>query len=84
MGNAGFVLAFGNSLKILVGGVATALLLTIPLAYVLSIHTLPGRRWLNLLIIIPYVFNVGLIPSYLLVTDLGLIDKLVAVSFPVQ
>ena len=82
LGNAGFVLAFGNSVKILIGGVVTALLLTIPLAYVLSIHTLPGRRYLNLLIIIPYVFNVGMIPSYLLVTNLGLIDKLAAVFLP--
>nr|WP_041381422.1 carbohydrate ABC transporter permease [Sphaerochaeta globosa] len=82
LGNAGFILAFGNSIKILIGGVITALLLTIPLAYVLSIHSLPGRRYLNLLIIIPYVFNVGMIPSYLLVTNLGLIDKLAAVFLP--
>ena len=82
LGNAGFILAFGNSIKILIGGVATALLLTIPLAYVLSIPGLPGRRYLNLLVIIPYVFNVGMIPSYLLVTNLGLIDKLAAVFLP--
>ncbi|MGE4583141.1 MAG: carbohydrate ABC transporter permease [Sphaerochaeta sp.] len=82
LGNAGFILAFSNSIKILIGGVATALLLTIPLAYVLSIPSLPGRRYLNLLIIIPYVFNVGMIPTYLLVTNLGLIDKLVAVFLP--
>jgi putative aldouronate transport system permease protein len=82
LGNAGFVLAFGNSVKILVGGVTTALLLTIPLAYVLSIHSLPGRRFLNLLIIIPYVFNVGMIPTYLLVSNIGLIDKLAAVFLP--
>jgi len=82
LGNAGFILAFGNSIKILIGGVITALLLTIPLAYVLSIHSLPGRRYLNLLIIIPYVFNVGMIPSYLLVTNLDLIDKLAAVFLP--
>ena len=82
LGNAGFILAFGNSIKILIGGVATALLLTIPLAYVLSIPSLPGRRYLNLLVIIPYVFNVGMIPSYLLVTNLGLIDKLAAVFLP--
>ncbi len=82
LGNAGFVLAFGNSVRILVGGVVTALLLTIPLAYVLSIHSLPGRRFLNILIILPYVFNVGMIPSYLLVTNIGLIDKIAAVFLP--
>ena len=82
LGNNGFIMAFSNSLKILVMGVACSLLLTIPLAYVLSVQTLPGRKWLNLLIIVPYVFNVGMIPSYLLVTHLDLIDKLVAVFLP--
>lgn len=82
LGNAGFLMAFKNSFKILIGGVATSLFLTIPLAYVLSIQSLPGRRYLTILIIVPYVFNVGLIPTYLLVTKLGLIDKIVAVFLP--
>jgi len=75
-------MAFKNSFKILIGGVATSLFLTIPLAYVLSIQSLPGRRYLTILIIIPYIFNVGLIPTYLLVTKLGLIDKIMAVFLP--
>ncbi|MDT4763027.1 carbohydrate ABC transporter permease [Sphaerochaeta sp. PS] len=82
LGNQGFILAFKNSILILIGGVATSLLLTIPLAYVLSITTLPGRKFLNLLIVVPYVFNVGMIPSYLLVTHLGLIDHLAAIFLP--
>lgn len=82
LGNDGFLLAFINSLKIMTGGVVVSLLLTIPMAYGLSIRTLPGRKFLNILIIIPYVFNVGMIPTYLLVTNLGLIDKLVAVFLP--
>ncbi len=82
LGNNGFLIAFSNSLKILVMGVATSLVLTIPLAYVLSVKTLPGRKFLNLLIIVPYVFNVGMIPSYLLVTHIGLIDHLAAVFLP--
>ncbi len=82
LGNNGFILAFANSLKILVFGVLTSLLLTIPLAYVLSVKTLPGRKILSVLIIIPYVFNVGMIPSYLLITHMGLIDKLAAVFLP--
>ncbi len=82
LGNDGFLLAFINSLKILVGGVACALLLTIPLAYVLSIKTLPGRKILNYLIIVPYVFNVGMIPAYLLVVGIGLVNHLPAVFIP--
>jgi putative aldouronate transport system permease protein len=82
LGNAGFLMAFKNSFKILIEGVATSLFLTIPLAYVLSIQSLPGRRYLTILVIIPYIFNVGLIPTYLLVTKLGLIDKIMAVFLP--
>jgi putative aldouronate transport system permease protein len=82
LGNRGFLNAFINSLKIFVMGVACALFFTIPLAYSLSVKTLPGRKFFNVFILIPYLFNVGLIPSYLVVTRLGLTNKLAAVFFP--
>ena len=82
LGNDGFLLAFWNSMKILIGGVVCALVLTIPMAYVLSIRTLPGRKILSTFIIIPYVFNVGLIPAYLLVVGIGLVNHLPAVYIP--
>ncbi len=82
LGNNGFIRAFSNSFKILVGGVASALILTIPMAYTLSVHTLPGRKFINIIIMIPYVFNVGMIPAYLLVKDIGLIGHLPAVFLP--
>lgn len=82
LGNDGFAMAFFNSLKILVGGVLCALFLTIPMAYVMSIKTLPGRKILSTLVIIPYVFNVGMIPAYLLVTGIGLQNHLAAVFLP--
>jgi putative aldouronate transport system permease protein len=83
LGNAGFLNAFINSLKIFVMGVITALFFTIPLAYVLSVRTLPGRKFFNILILIPYLFNVGLIPSYLVVSKLGLTNHLAAIFLPV-
>ncbi len=82
LGNDGFLDAFLNSFKILIGGVACALVLTVPMAYVLSVHTLPGRKFINIIIMIPYVFNVGMIPAYLLVKDIGLINHLPAVFLP--
>ncbi len=82
LGNNGFIDAFLNSFKILIGGVLCALVLTIPMAYVLSVHTLPGRKFINIIIMIPYVFNVGMIPAYLLVKDIGLINHLPAVFLP--
>jgi putative aldouronate transport system permease protein len=82
LGNSGFLNALANSLKIFVMGVACALFFTIPLAYALSIKTLPGRKIFNVFILIPYLFNVGLIPSYLVVIRLGLTNKLASVFFP--
>ena len=82
LGNNGFIMAFFNSIKIMVFGVASALFLTIPLAYALSIRTLPGRVFLVVIILIPHMFDVGMIPSFLMVKDLGLIDKLAAVFLP--
>jgi putative aldouronate transport system permease protein len=63
-------------------GVFTALFLTIPMAYVLSVKTLPGRKFLNVLILIPYLFAVGLIPGYLLVTRIGLSNHLASIYLP--
>ena len=82
LGNDGFALAFFNSMKILVGGVICALFLTIPMAYVMSVKSLPGRKILSVIVIIPYVFNVGMIPAYLLVTSIGLQNHLAAVFLP--
>lgn len=82
LGNNGFLLAFGNSLKILVFGVITALTLTIPLAYGLSTEGLPGKKFLSIFVLIPYIFNVGIVPTYILVTQVGLIDHLSSVFLP--
>ena len=82
LGNNGFLLAFTNSLKILIFGVATSLLLTIPMAYCLSIKTLPGRKLLTIFVLLPYLFNVGLIPSYLVISGIGLTNHLAAIFLP--
>jgi putative aldouronate transport system permease protein len=82
LGNNGFLNAFSNSLKIFVMGVTAALFLTIPLAYVLSIKTLPGRKLLTIVVLLPYLFNVGIIPNYLLVTKLGLTNTLASIFLP--
>ena len=82
LGNNGFLNAFLNSLKVLVFGVTTSLLLTIPMAYAMSVKSLPGRKILNTFVLIPYLFNVGMIPTYLVVQNLGMIDHLAAIYLP--
>jgi putative aldouronate transport system permease protein len=83
LGNNGFLNAFYNSLKIFVFGVACALFLTIPMAYVLSVKTMPGRKLFTIIILVPYLFHVGLIPGYLVVNGLGLSNHLAAIYLPV-
>jgi putative aldouronate transport system permease protein len=82
LGNRGFLNAFINSFKIFIFGIITALLLTVPMAYGLSVKSLPGKKFFNVLILIPYLFNVGLIPAYLVVNWLRLNDHLMAVFLP--
>ncbi len=82
LGNRGFIQAFLNSLKILVFGVGSALILTVPLAYGLSVKTLPGRKFFNTFVLIPYLFSVGMIPTYFVVKNVGLIDHISAVFIP--
>lgn len=82
LSNPAFLRALGNSVFITVGGTAVNLLLTIPLAYVLSVPTLPGRKLITGFILITYLFHAGLVPTYLVVTQLGLTNTLWAVMLP--
>jgi putative aldouronate transport system permease protein len=82
LGNKSFLTAAINSTIITVGGTTINLLLTIPLAYALSVRTLPGRRLITGFILVAYLFHAGLVPTYLTVNKLGLINTLLAVMLP--
>jgi len=77
-----FVRATINSGIITLGGTAINLALTTPLAYVLSNPRLPGRRFLIVFILVPFLFQAGLIPTYLVVQRLGLVNNLLAIMLP--
>jgi putative aldouronate transport system permease protein len=51
-------------------------------AYVLSIRNLPGRNFLLVFLVITMVFSGGLIPVYLVVKALGMIDRIPALFIP--
>ncbi|RXZ80324.1 carbohydrate ABC transporter permease [Paenibacillaceae bacterium] len=78
--------AIWNSLKITVFvtvfGTAINLLLTTLLAYPLSRKSLPHRSLFMMMIIITLLFSGGLIPTYLVVKNTGLIDTLWALILP--
>lgn len=82
LGNPQFPLAIRNSLIITISGTLLSLSLTVPLAYGLSHRTLPGRRLIMLLILFTFLFNPGLVPTYLLVTKLKLTNSFLAVILP--
>ncbi|MBZ0293804.1 MAG: carbohydrate ABC transporter permease [Anaerolineae bacterium] len=74
--------AFMVTVFITVVGTALSLLTTTMAAYALSRDTLPGRNVLMIFIIIPMVFSAGIIPGYMLVRDLGLINSVWSMILP--
>jgi putative aldouronate transport system permease protein len=64
-------------------GTALSLVVTAALAYGLSRKRLQGRRVILLMILITLLFSPGLIPPYLLVRDLGLINSIWSLILPV-
>lgn len=67
-------IGYRNSILYTLFGTLFNLILTIPSAYVLSKRTLPGRKFFNWFFLFTMYFSGGLIPTYLLIRDLELID----------
>jgi putative aldouronate transport system permease protein len=62
--------AYGMSFLVSAIGVTTNLILTILFAYPLSRQNLPGRGFFSLLLFFTMLFNGGLVPTYLVYTNL--------------
>ena len=73
---------YRNSIVYTVAAVVLDLIVQIPCAYALSRKNLPFRRGLNLLFIFTMYFNGGMIPKYLLIRSLGMIDSPWSVIVP--
>lgn len=78
-----FIRATGISAFLAIVGTACSLLITSMLSYGLSRKRLKGRRTLLLLILITTLFNPGIIPGYLVVRDLGMINSVWSLIVPV-
>jgi multiple sugar transport system permease protein/putative aldouronate transport system permease protein len=74
---------FMNSIYYTVIGTIINLVLTIMAAYPLSRKDLCGKKWIMLFFVVTLFFNAGLIPNYLLVKDLGMLDTSWAMVLPV-
>ena len=78
----GIYYAYGNSIFRLVIGTAINIVLTAMLAYPLSIRRFVGRNFITLMIFFTMLFSGGMIPTYLIVKELGLIDSIWSLIIP--
>ncbi len=79
--NNGIVISLLNSLFYVVAGVAYSMLFTIVCAYVLSRKLMLNGLFMKLIVFTMF-FSGGLLPSYMLIRDLGLIDSRLALILP--
>lgn len=75
-------IGYRNSILYTVVGTLINITMTLLAAYPLSRPDLPGRKGLMLIITLTMFFSGGLIPSYLLVKSLGMVDTMWALIIP--
>ena len=73
---------FLNSLLYSFGFATLTVLLSVFTAYPLSKRNLVGRKWINYFLIVTMFFGGGLVPTYLLVKDLGMLNTPWAIIVP--
>ena len=71
-----------NTIIVVMAGVLISMVLTILGAYTLSRKNLYWGKMISMIVIIPMFFSGGLIPFYLLVKNLGMLDSLWALILP--
>ncbi|WP_248927491.1 carbohydrate ABC transporter permease [Paenibacillus hamazuiensis] len=80
--NAGFWKSFGITVYITVLGTALNLAFTTLMAYGLARPDLKGRSAIILVVLFTMIFTAPIIPSFLLVKSLGMLDTLWALMIP--
>jgi putative aldouronate transport system permease protein len=76
------ITGFTNSVAVTVVGTVADVVLTTMLAYSLSKKRLPHRTFFTMLCVFTMFFDPGLIPTYLNIRSLGLIDRYLALIVP--
>lgn len=73
--NSSIIRSFGNSLFITLTGVICSLAATYLAAYPIACCQFPGKKAFNIFVLIPMWFQGGMIPSYLCIQKLGLLNN---------
>lgn len=76
------VTGYLNSIKYTVVGTIFSVVMVYLTAYPLSVKDLPGRKVISIFFIITMYFGGGLIPTYLVVKETGLMDSMWALIIP--
>lgn len=76
-------ISYRNTIFYTVTGTAVNLLLTTTMAYSLSKKYLFGRKFFSIFTVFTMFFSGGIIPNYILVNKLGLIDTMWALILPI-
>jgi len=71
-----------NSIKYTVVGTIFSVLMVYITAYPLSVKKLPGRQYISIFFLITMYFGGGLVPTYLVVKDTGLLNNMWALFLP--
>lgn len=74
--------AYGVTIAVTLVGTVIGVFLTSALAFALSIPELPGRRTLSFLVFFTMLFNGGLVPAYIMWSNLGVRNTLLAYILP--
>ena len=82
MSNAQIWVGFKNALIYSVLFTALSVVVTLLAAYPMSRSDFKGRGFFNTIFIITMFFGGGLIPTYLLISDLGMLDTIWAILLP--
>lgn len=82
MTKTGFLRALWNSIVITVIGVIVSMTVQTLFAYPLSKPDLKGRNFLTAMLAVAMLFSGGLVPTYMVINSLGLVNTIWAVILP--
>jgi putative aldouronate transport system permease protein len=80
--NEGVLRGFFNSVYYSITGVCINLIVTLPTSYALSRQDFHGRKFVSIFYIITMFVSGGLIPTYLVIRNLGMINTVWALVIP--
>lgn len=77
--NNNVLLAYWNTIRYTVVGTAISIVLTLCMAYALSRKRFTGRVFIMKIVTFTLLFNGGIIPTYLIIRGMGMIDTIWAI-----